>query len=110
MKNRGLITINVAIIVLLVIELALIACDLMLLAVFMSITVAIISVVIFVLNRGGESAIAAVANVGYALAITIGGIVYLLWHDEAIVLGFIIGGVTLIAQIFLSVARQQGRL
>lgn len=110
MKNRGLITINVAIIVLLVIELALIACDLMLLAVFMSITVAIISVVIFVLNRGGESAIAAVANVGYALAITIGGIVYLIWPDEAIVLGFIIGGVTLIAQIFLSVARQQGRL
>ncbi|MEE0887711.1 MAG: hypothetical protein U0L97_00675 [Candidatus Saccharimonadaceae bacterium] len=110
MKNRGLITINVAIIVLLVIELALIACDLMLLAVFMSITVAIISVVIFVLNRGGESAIAAVANVGYALAITIGGIVYLLWHDEAIVLGFIIGGMSLIAQIFLTVARQQGRL
>ncbi len=110
MKNRGLITINVAIIVLLVIELALIACDLMLLAVFMSITVAIISVVIFVLNRGGESAIAAVANVGYALAITIGGIIYLLWHDEAIVLGFIIGGMSLIAQIFLTVARQQGRL
>ena len=110
MKNRELFAVNLAIIALLIIELIIMACDLIALAVVISIAVAIISIVIFMINRGGESAIAALANVGYAIAITIGGIVYLIWPDEAIVLGFIIGGVTLIAQIFLSVTRQQGRL
>lgn len=110
MKNRKLITVNLAIITLLIIELTIMACDLMVLAVVTSMAVAIVSVVIFVIDRGGESTIAAVANVGYAFAITSGGIFHLINDEEAATLSIILGIVTFIVQIFLTVARQQGRL
>ncbi len=110
MKNRELIAVNLAIIALLIIELIIMACDLMALAVVTSIAVAIVSVVIFMINRGGESTIAAVANVGYAFAITSGGIFHLISDEIAVALSIILGTVTFIVQIFLTVARQQGRL
>lgn len=108
MKNRKLITVNLAIITLLIIELIIMACDLMVLAVVTSIAVAIVSVVIFVIDRGGESTIAAVANVGYAFAITSWGIFHLISDDATP--SIILGTVTFIVQILLTVARQQGRL
>lgn len=108
--KKGLVLTNVIVAALLVAEIALLACGHNIIACILSGAAVVVSVILFIINRGGELAIAMISCVGYALAIIGGLAIEAIFPGQAVNFGLLIGGMTLVMQAVLTLTRSEGRM
>ncbi len=111
MKNKNIIIANMVICLILATELAMLVSGVGVTAAIVATIVAAASLALFIWQRSGEYATAAIANVGYAIAIGTGVVISSIGFDYVSVwFGIIVGIVTILTQVGLSLAYSEGRI
>lgn len=108
--KKNIVIVNIIICALLVAELAFLASGYGIVASIIAGVAAAAAIALFVVNRDGESAIAMIACSGYAIAIISGLVVESMYPGQAMGIGLLLGGATMVVQVAMTITRNEGRM